>query len=153
MSLVYTEYDGVTTHTMETEAGTVGGTKRNVHGLAPAIVAQYADMVTALDTIATNTTGIGGTPVCKVFQNTDIDAADEALGASEACVRVVIKNISTANQRVYVIYASQGTATTTNGYELAPGEEHEFPGVTNVTDLHVIASAVNASVCYRTSTV
>ncbi len=60
MTLKYTEYDGVTEHVMETEAGTAGGTKRNVHGLAPAIVTKFTDMVTALQSMDTKLSTLDG---------------------------------------------------------------------------------------------
>lgn len=107
-------------------------------------------VVSAVEAVEDAITAGGGSFIYKVFQNTDVDGSDEVLGASETCIEVRVKNISTGGQKVYVIYTSQATATTANAYELAPGEADDFPGVTNVTDLHVIASAANAAVCYRT---
>ena len=81
MTLKYTEYDGVTEHTMETEAGTVGGTKRNVHGLAPAIVTQFTTMITHLASLAGVISGGRLLVTTPAALETKLDSIITALGS------------------------------------------------------------------------
>jgi hypothetical protein len=195
MTLKYTEYDGVTEHTMETEAGTVGGTKRNVHGLAPAIVTQFTSMITHLASVAgTVSTGRLLVTIQSAVE-TKLDSIITALGshlatlagtvdsarlkvtvdavllalvaptgttigqasstttsatfASQSCtLGFWAKNISTGTQKIYIF--SGGAATTSNGYELAVGEERWFPCAGgNMSTFRHIASAVSANICFE----
>ena len=195
MTIKYTEFDGTTEHNMETEAGTVLGEKRNVHGLAPAIVTQFTTMIahlaslvttidtarlkvtvqaaieTKLDTIITalgsHLSTLAGT-VDSARLKVTVDAAllailgptgstegqtssttSSAAFASQVCtLGFWAKNISTGTQKVYIF--SGGAATTSNGYELAVGEERWFPCAgDNMSTYRHIASAVSANICFE----
>lgn len=82
-------------------------------------------------------------------QNTDVDQASESVGSQSCTLGAWVKNISTGTQKLYINYSADGSATTSNGWELAVGEEHFFP-CSNVNELNAIASADNAKLCWRT---
>lgn len=75
-------------------------------------------------------------------QNTDIDTTSEDLGSQALSKGLYVKNISTAGQ---IVYLSQTTATSTNSWQLLPGEVSPFIEATNVSQIKVIASANNAA--------
>lgn len=152
----------------ENEAAT-GSEKRPVVGLAAATVQKFTDMVTHLAALVATITAnrvavnVDSTTTGKLDsviaaldpglghtgQNTDIDQVSESLGSQSCSLGVWVKNISTASQNVYINYTADGAATTTNGWELQPGEQDFFPAG-NVSELQGIASAVDAKVCWRT---
>ncbi len=83
---------------------------------------------------------------CVTGQNPDIDTTSEDLGSQACTIGAWVKNMSTGTQVVYV--SPNGVAaTTTNGYQLAIGEERFF-ACRNISELKVIASANNAQACW-----
>ena len=92
-------------------------------------------------------------------QNTDVDAAAEALGATQIVTSgIVIKAMAANTDKVYVGNDSSVTAAT--GFQLAAGEQQSFDaawftgqppgqqGVADIANIYVIGGAANQAVCY-----
>lgn len=85
-------------------------------------------------------------------QNTDVDAAAEALVGAETIAQysVTIKALA-ANAANFIYVGIADTVSATTGYQLAAGAEITLPvGVFggDLQDIYVIGSAANLAVCY-----
>lgn len=82
----------------------------------------------------------------KADQNNDIDTGADRTFASQALVKgMLVTNISTASQSLYLSHATGPTAT--NSYVLGPGLSVWVP-CTNANQLLMRPSADNAAACY-----
>lgn len=111
MTMKYTEYDGTTEHVMETEAGTVGGTKRGVLGLSPAIVTIFSAIKTAVEAVATAVAGTltvglpsgASTAARQDTGNTSLGSIDTKLSTIDGRVDGLESLIGTTNSTLTTI--------------------------------------------------